>query len=152
MFIFTLLAPKDEGCKSDSECASTESCRNRHCINPCVDGNPCARTAQCLAQNHKAICSCPIGMIGDPFSNCYNEPRTTGCTHNSECQNSYSCINRKCQNPCLESNPCAENAECRVSNNRPLCYCPSGWGGDPHVRCYKRKYYGYYFSILSHSC
>lgn len=149
-FYLNLIAPKDDpGCLSDVECPNTESCRNRVCINPCIDGNPCSRTAQCLAQNHKAICTCPDGLIGDPFTNCYKEPVSTAeCTHDSECSIDLACINKKCQNPCAEANPCARNAECRISYHRPLCYCPPGWGGDPQTMCYKRKfilYFSYHF-------
>lgn len=50
------------------------------------------------------------------------------------------CINQRCQDPCAEANPCAGNAECRVRNSRPICSCPTGWGGDPQVQCYRRKY------------
>lgn len=62
------------------------------------------------------------------------------CTSDSECSNDKACINERCQNPCADRNPCAGNADCRVSFHRPLCYCPSGWGGDPQVQCFKRKF------------
>lgn len=64
---------------------------------------------------------------------------TAGCTHDSECTPTTACINQRCQDPCAEANPCAGNAECRVQNSRPICFCPAGWGGDPQVQCYKRK-------------
>lgn len=119
------------------------------CINPCIVANPCAKTAQCSAQNHRAICSCPIDMIGDPFTNCYKEPMSkVECTHDSDCSVDTACINKRCQNPCAESNPCAHNAECRISYHRPLCYCPPGWGGDPQRMCYKRNNYLKKFSAL----
>lgn len=62
------------------------------------------------------------------------------CTSDSECSNDKACIHERCQNPCADRNPCAGNADCRVSFHRPLCYCPSGWGGDPQVQCFKRKF------------
>lgn len=128
------------GCSSDIECAATETCRNRACVNPCTEFNPCARSAECLAQSHKAICSCPIGMVGDPFQNCYREPVVTvECTVDTECPNDRACINQKCQDPCAEGNPCAGNAECRTLYHRPLCMCPTGWGGDPQLQCFRRE-------------
>ncbi|EAT34892.1 AAEL012905-PA [Aedes aegypti] len=128
----------EKGCSSDVECAATETCRNRVCVNPCTEFNPCARSAECLAQSHKAICSCPIGMVGDPFQNCYREPVVTvECTVDTECASDRACINQRCQDPCAEGNPCAGNAECRTLTHRPLCMCPRGWGGDPTVQCYK---------------
>lgn len=72
--------------------------------------------------------------------NCYKEPVSkVECTHDSDCSVDTACINKRCQNPCAESNPCAKHAECRISYHRPLCYCPPGWGGDPQRMCYKRK-------------
>lgn len=130
----------DTGCKSDNDCPDTETCRNRACLNPCIESNPCARSAQCSAQNHRAACTCPSGLIGDPFVNCYKEPMSkVECSLDSDCSVDTACINKRCQNPCAESNPCAQNAECRISYHRPLCYCPPGWGGDPQNTCYKRK-------------
>lgn len=136
-----IVAPKDDpGCKSDNDCPDTETCQNRECLNPCIVSNPCARTAQCSAKNHRATCTCPSDLIGDPFVNCYKEPVSrVECTHDSDCSVDTACINKRCQNPCAESNPCAHNAECRISYHRPLCYCPPGWGGDPQRMCYKRK-------------
>lgn len=129
------------GCTQDSECQNSETCRNANCVNPCLDRSPCAKTAVCLAENHRAICSCSNGMIGNPFTNCFREIITVPqCTNDNECSNTEACINQKCQNPCAENNPCSGNAECRVSLHRPLCYCPNGWGGDPKIQCFKRKY------------
>lgn len=140
--IFPIIAPgKDAGCIDDSNCALTEACLNRVCINPCLD-NPCARNAECTVNNHKSTCICPSGLIGNPFINCYQESVqiTPECTSDYQCSNTEACINQRCENPCAENNPCFGNAECRVSNHRPLCSCPQGWGGDPKVQCYKRKY------------
>lgn len=110
-------------------------------INICRDANPCAPTAICTVQNKRATCKCPAGLIGDPFSNCFKEtPALPECTSDSDCSSNAACIDQRCLNPCAERNPCALNAECRVSQHRPLCYCPTGWGGDPQLECYKRKY------------
>jgi EGF-like domain len=137
------LAPNQdtEGCKDDFECQLTETCRNRICVNPCTNGSPCAQSAECLAQHHKAVCSCPSNMVGNPFIRCYQqEPvQKVECSSDSECTIDKACINSRCQNPCTVENPCSGNAECRVSYHRPLCACPIGWGGDPQTQCYKRK-------------
>lgn len=71
---FTLFptAPLSEpGCSTDSECSSAETCVNRQCVNPCSISNPCAKNAECQPTNHKAVCRCPAGLVGDPFTNCY---------------------------------------------------------------------------------
>lgn len=135
------LSARDEGCKSHKDCLTTEVCRNGVCENPCAVGNPCARNAECVPQNHRAVCRCTNNMVGDPFVNCYQEPiSSVECRSDSECASDKACINERCQNPCAESNPCAGNAECRVANHRPLCYCPQGWGGDPQNQCFRREY------------
>lgn len=143
---------KDAGCSSDTDCPQTETCRNHVCVNPCQNGNPCARNAECQAQNHRAVCQCPAPLIGDPFTNCFAEDIVVKpeCTSDSECSETTSCINQRCRNPCADRNPCAGNAECRVSQHRPLCYCPLGWGGDPQVQCYKRKYYTILFIMIKY--
>lgn len=137
-----LVPHKDAGCNSDDECPLTETCRNRACVNPCLDSS-CAKNADCVVNNHKSSCVCKNGLVGNPFINCYQaiKPSTPECTSDYQCLDSQACINRQCVQPCTESNPCAGGAECRVSNHRPLCACPQGWGGDPKVQCYKRKYF-----------
>lgn len=59
------------GCKSDDECPQTDTCLNKQCVNPCIASNPCALNGECQALNHRAVCKCPPGHIGDPFINCY---------------------------------------------------------------------------------
>lgn len=58
------------GCTTSDDCPLSEACLNRQCVNPCVVANPCAITADCQAINHKAVCQCPPGLIGDPFIRC----------------------------------------------------------------------------------
>lgn len=70
LFIFPSFLEK-VGCSSDNDCAFTETCRNTQCVNPCQVGSPCALSAECEAHSHKATCRCPIGLVGDPFVNCY---------------------------------------------------------------------------------
>jgi len=74
LIFFGLEPERDQGCLSHDQCQDMEACRGGNCVNPCLDSSPCARTAQCLAQQHRAICSCPQGTQGDPFTNCY-QPR-----------------------------------------------------------------------------
>jgi hypothetical protein len=41
-----------------------------------------------------------------------------------------------CKDVCATSE-CAGTAECRVSNHRPVCFCPQGLQGNPKVECRK---------------
>ena len=63
-------SPIEIGCSSDDECASTQACRNRGCVNPCAYDDPCGTNAQCTVNDHNAVCKCPPGMTGDPYSQC----------------------------------------------------------------------------------
>ena len=68
---FTILvAPLEVGCSSDDECAFTQACRNRACINPCALENPCSSSAECTVSNHRPVCKCPAGFTGDPYTKC----------------------------------------------------------------------------------
>jgi hypothetical protein len=70
MNIFNSAAPIEVGCSSDNECGFTQACRNRACVNPCAYDSPCSSTAECTVENHNAMCKCPPGMTGDPYSLC----------------------------------------------------------------------------------
>ena len=39
-------------------------------MNPCSNDNPCAPSAECTVNNHRAICKCPPGFTGDAYSRC----------------------------------------------------------------------------------
>lgn len=60
------------------------------------------------------------------------------CIVSSDCPQDKACINQKCTNPCTPG-PCAERAICKVVNHNPICSCPSGFTGDPFVRCIFRE-------------
>ena len=69
-FVVFLVAPIEVGCSSDNECASSQACRNRACVNPCSVDNPCGTSAECTVDNHRVNCKCPPGLTGDPYSRC----------------------------------------------------------------------------------
>lgn len=58
-----------------------------------------------------------------------------GCTSNSQCPDDRACYEKNCVNPCQLDNPCAPQAECRASNHKAVCLCPSGYSGDPLKQC-----------------
>lgn len=143
------IAPKSE-CQRDDQCRNDQTCINGFCKNVCSkEFNPCAETASCVAQNHRASCECNKGLVGDPFTNCFRQPSTdVGCRDDSECAPDHACINKKCQNPCFVE-PCrGSNAECQVQYHRAVCTCPHAWAGDPHTRCYKRKNIFLKFNVM----
>ncbi|PNF22176.1 hypothetical protein B7P43_G05064 [Cryptotermes secundus] len=128
---------EEPGCKINDDCPQSDTCLNHQCINPCTVSNPCAPNAECQAKNHRAVCQCPSGLTGNPFINCYEVPPQPECTSDLECPGDKSCINERCQDPCLVANPCGSGAECNTIQHRPVCNCPDGWGGNPQVQCYR---------------
>lgn len=141
LILFQTEPLRDAGCVTNDDCSPMDNCQNRVCVNPCTNGNPCDRTAECRIENHRAICTCPPGYVGDPFIRCFLEspaPKPE-CTYDHECPASKACINQACRDPCAERNPCSQHAECRTIQHHPTCHCPAGWAGDPQVQCYKRK-------------
>ncbi|KAI5751389.1 hypothetical protein M8J77_007046 [Diaphorina citri] len=115
-------------CDSDYDCGPSQSCVNYKCANPCASG-ACAPTAQCEVRNHRAVCSCPVGYLGDPYTSCRAE-----CLAHSDCPTDRpSCLGNKCMNPC--AGQCGINAKCEVRGATPICSCPRDMTGDPFVRC-----------------
>lgn len=96
--------------------------------NPC-DPSPCGPFSRCLVSHQEfATCSCLPEYHGVPPV-CQPE-----CIVNSECEQTKSCINKKCQDPC--PNSCGAGAYCVTINHNPICSCPIGYGGDPSINCY----------------
>lgn len=94
--------------------------------NPCYP-SPCGPNSQCREVNGQAVCSCQQGYLGSPPS-CRPE-----CTLSSECAHDKACVNLKCVDPCVGT--CGQNAQCRVNNHSPICFCRPGHTGDPFTRC-----------------
>ncbi|CAL8079227.1 unnamed protein product [Orchesella dallaii] len=105
-------------CTTHSECAPHLACIGLKCKDPCVGA--CGVGAECRVDkyNHKAICSCPKGFTGHPFTECRRQKPQDLCS----------------------PNPCGTNAVCRPGydnsgRDRPVCTCPPGYIGDALVSC-----------------
>lgn len=95
----------------------------------------CGVNAICQDVDNKALCSCLPDFYGDPTKECKPE-----CLMNSDCSPHEACINRKCTDPCQQSNICGLNAICLCSDHTVSCLCPDGYMGDPLIQCiYRRK-------------
>lgn len=97
-------------------------------IHHVCDPSPCGPYSRCLVSSSGfPVCSCLPGYKGvAPM--CQPE-----CVSNSDCQQSDTCVNQKCVNPCLGS--CGIGADCIVVNHNPICSCGRGKTGDPFVAC-----------------
>lgn len=96
---------------------------------PC-NPSPCGQNSLCHVSNdHVAVCSCQIGMVGTPP---FCKPE---CVVSSECSLQQACLNNKCRDPCPGT--CGRNAKCQVVNHNPICTCQRDYSGDPFVVCTK---------------
>ena len=132
------LACLPRGCQSDSECKETHACRSGECTPVCgPEGLPCGGNADCTGIAHKPICTCPVGLDGDPYVTCSSK----SCRADSDCPPDQACINKICQDVCAIADPCDPTAECRVRNHQPDCTCPAGFVGSkiPGGACEKAE-------------
>ena len=156
--LYTLFsAPKPE-CTSDPECPAHLACIQEKCQDPCFS-TVCGLNADCRASNHRAICVCRTGFIGDPYTICEERKLTehklgyhnfwnrncltkgiifftAGCKTDSECPLTQTCLNRECVDPCVFEK-CGINAQCSAKNHRAVCSCLPDFkpDPDPYIRC-----------------
>lgn len=55
-------------CIINPDCPRDKACYSQKCRDPCKDA--CGLNALCQTINHKAVCSCPPGYLGSPYSQC----------------------------------------------------------------------------------
>lgn len=102
---------------------------------PC-NPSPCGNNALCKERNGAGSCTCLPEYTGDPYTGCRPE-----CVLNTDCPYDKVCSNNKCRNPC--TGLCGLNADCKVSNHVPTCYCIPGYTGNALQSCHpipKRKH------------
>ena len=68
MYTLLLSAPRPE-CTSDYECPKHLACIREKCQDPCQT-HTCGINAECMVRNHRALCVCLSGFVGDPFTIC----------------------------------------------------------------------------------
>lgn len=115
-------------CEIDKDCTSNHACVTSVCKNPCE----CGLNTDCQIKDHKPVCACRPGFIGDPRTGCYN----IKCQTDSHCGNEETCINNRCVPACsLETNICGKEAECYGVEHRASCRCQIGTVGNPLLAC-----------------
>lgn len=120
-------------CKVNSDCPYDKACYNEKCFNPCTyAGTQCGRDAECVAENHRANCICPVGMQGNPLIACVRGI----CQYNEDCPDDEACdrLNRVCRKVC-DIDSCAQNAICEGRKHQPVCVCGPGLLGNPYIEC-----------------
>ena len=68
LYYILLSAPRPE-CTSDYECPTHLACIREKCQDPC-QSHTCGINAECMVRNHRALCVCLDGFVGDPFTIC----------------------------------------------------------------------------------
>ena len=108
------------GCRSSSNCPANLACINSQCSNPCDSPNTCGPNALCSVSGHRAVCSCPQGLTGDPKRGCRHPLQT--CSSPIQCPKGYKCVGGTCAATCSSSNDnCLLNEVCVKGSCRPLC-------------------------------
>jgi hypothetical protein len=59
-------------CLAHSDCPFNLACLGRKCHDPCPGS--CGVNANCMVVNHNPVCSCPTGLVGNPFEHCSTPP------------------------------------------------------------------------------
>lgn len=83
-----------------------------------------------MEKNGAGSCTCIIDYHGDPYVGCRPE-----CVQNNDCPSDRTCLGMKCRDPCPGS--CGLNAQCRVINHIPACFCNAGFTGNANTLCKK---------------
>lgn len=115
-------------CVIDNNCTANHACVNSLCKNPCE----CGPNTDCRIKDHKPVCACRQGFIGDPRTGCYE----TTCRTDNQCADDESCMNNRCIPVCaIDANICGRSAECYGTEHRASCRCTIGTVGNPSVAC-----------------
>ncbi|XP_014091876.1 adhesive plaque matrix protein 2 [Bactrocera oleae] len=114
-------------CEHDGDCSARDTCSNYKCVPACQQ---CGIGATCnTVAGHRAVCECPKGYIGSPYTECRAE-----CYGDSDCpSNRPACFYGICKNTC--DGACGVGADCNLRGLTPVCSCPRDMTGDPFVRC-----------------
>lgn len=59
-------------CLFNSDCPFDLACIGQKCLNPC--SGSCGVGAECVVYHHQPICTCPYGLVGNPFEHCHPPP------------------------------------------------------------------------------
>lgn len=129
-------------CEDKDDCATTKTCVDAKCIEPCSLPNVCGKDAKCTTENHLAVCLCPAGTTGDPQlgcvpiqycssdqqcpggSNCNSGVCSALCSSSRDCLNDQLCIEGICQPTCQTNSTCPEFQFClnNICTQEVICH------------------------------
>ncbi|XP_063234365.1 neurogenic locus notch homolog protein 1 [Bacillus rossius redtenbacheri] len=115
-------------CQSDRECSDHQYCSGVRCSPACSEGT-CGAGAYCEARDHKAVCKCPEGHVGNALLSCRPE-----CETSRDCPaHRPACLYSRCADPC--EGACGLNAQCELQGSKAVCSCPRNMTGHPFEYC-----------------
>ncbi|KAJ8890121.1 hypothetical protein PR048_009628 [Dryococelus australis] len=123
-------------CFTHSDCPTSAACMDNRCRNPCDEPGVCGRNAECSAQAHMPMCTCPAQTRGDPKVEC----KKLECSDSNDCVADKACVDSRCINPCSLPNACGKQAECTPLNHLGVCTCVPGSTGNPRLGCVPLQY------------
>lgn len=123
-------------CVGSSRCRSGSTCEAGYCTASCSKDNDCSCGEACVGGRCRMNCltdnQCPQGQL------CKGTSCAIGCRSSGDCKAEEACVNGQCKDPC-SMGTCGLNAECRVSDHRAVCLCPSGYRGKPNEECLRNE-------------
>lgn len=105
---------RSKECEVDDECRQNRACIGYTCTDPCP--GVCGLNARCHVENHRPVCECEVGFIGNPMICCLPPGEQKKITPCSRIQ-------------------CGLNAFCQDLGDKAVCTCPLDFFGDPRVEC-----------------
>lgn len=150
-------------CEDDKDCGNGYVCAGHQCkdINECLqDKLPCGPGASCANLPGWFKCSCPLPLVGDPYSALGCRSPLPICYHDTDCSPSQKCnpVTQECYglfvficycycllisifaDICSRPGVCGKGAQCKTNNYRAECSCLPGHQGNPYVECSIRKF------------
>lgn len=97
-------------CVTDNDCSNDKSCVNEKCVDPCPGF--CGYNAVCTAIQHRPVCHCLEGYIGDSYTRCIVKAIPV-------------------QPDVCYPSPCGSFSECSNVNNAAVCSCLKDYIGTP---------------------
>lgn len=112
-------------CYKNEECANNLACVEGKCKDPC-SVTQCGPNAQCHSNDHRAVCECPPGNLGDARDTtvgCFK----VECISDDDCSLEKHCDSEvnKCINPCDYIN-CGKGT-CQIHEHEGICSCFQGY-------------------------
>ncbi|XP_038215243.1 fibrillin-1-like [Zerene cesonia] len=134
--------PNEVECNVDSDCAEPQICvsvdgSTKRCLDLCST-IICSPNEICKVVDNTARCDCKEGYLWNPLSSICEQPTTSDCKSNLDCETDKSCQRdilgvQKCLDNC-KTFTCPQNSKCVTKDHKSQCECLKGFVGNPNDR------------------